>query len=273
MTNPGHPLRSAPPREVRRLIREEGLDKPTAGMADGYVQANLVILPETEAGHFLDFCRANPKPCPLLGVGKPGDVSLDAVAAGLDIRTDLPGYRIFHDGKVTERVADLTPHWRDDLVTFALGCSFSFEHALIEDGLAVRHIDLGRNVPMFRTTIPTAARGPFNGPLVVTMRPYKPADAIAAIQISGRYPLAHGAPVHMVFPEAIGIDDLGAPDYGDPVPVEPGEIPIFWACGVTPQVALERAGLPFAITHDPGHMLITDIANARIADVEELETN
>jgi uncharacterized protein YcsI (UPF0317 family) len=246
---------------------------PTAGMVDGYVQANLVILPKSDALHFLDFCRANPKPCPLLGVSQPGEISLDTIAADLDIRTDVPGYRIFRDGVVTERVTDLTPHWRDDLVTFVLGCSFSFEHALLDSGLAVRHIELGGNVPMFRTSIQTETRGPFEGPLVVTMRPYKPADAITAIQLSGRYPLAHGAPVHMAFPEAIGIDDLGKPDYGDPVPVELGEIPVFWACGVTPQVALERAKLPFAVTHDPGHMLITDIENARIVDVANLETN
>ncbi|MBE0529933.1 MAG: putative hydro-lyase [Rhodospirillales bacterium] len=260
-----------PPREIRKRIRAQQIDAPTTGMADGYVQANLVILPEADAADFLAYCRANPKPCPLLGVGRPGDVSLDAVAKDLDIRTDLPGYRIFRDGVSTDRVSDITPYWRDDLVTFALGCSFSFEHALLDAGLPVRHIELGRNVPMFRTTIPTVPRGSFTGPLVVTMRPYRPADAIAAILLSERYPLAHGAPVHMAFPEAIGISDLGNPDYGDPVPVEPGEIPVFWACGVTPQAALEQAALPFAITHDPGHMLITDIANTRIVGVDQLE--
>ncbi len=264
------PLRSLTPPEVRRRIRAKQIDAPTSGMADGYVQANLVILPQSDAEYFLDYCRANPKPCPLLGVGKPGDVALDAVAADLDIRTDVSGYRIFLDGVPTERVSDITAYWRDDLVTFALGCSFSFEHALLDAGLPVRHIERGCNVPMFRTSVPTAGRGPFEGPLVVTMRPYKPAEAIAAILLSEHYPLAHGAPIHMGFPEAIGITDLGHPDYGDPVPINSDEIPVFWACGVTPQAALENAALPFAITHDPGHMLITDIANARIVDVEKL---
>ena len=270
MAPASRPFRSLPPGEVRRLIRAKQIDAPTAGMADGYVQANLVILPQVDAELFLAYCAANPKPCPLLGVGEPGKVSLDMLAKNLDIRTDVPGYRIFRDGVATERVNDITPYWRDDLVIFALGCSFSFEHALVDAGLPVRHIELGRNVPMFRTSIPTIPCGLFRGPLVVSMRPYRPAEAIAAILMSERYPLAHGAPVHMGFPEAIGIVDLGKPDFGDPVPVEAGEIPVFWACGVTPQAALEQAALPFAITHDPGHMLITDIANERIVGVQRL---
>lgn len=252
---------------VRALIRNGELDAPTAGMADGFVQANLAILPKEFAADFLDFCKANPKPCPLLGVSEPGDPSLPAVAEGLDIRTDVCGYKIFKDGRCVERVSDLKAVWRDDLVTFALGCSFSFEHALVDAGLPVRHIDCGCNVPMYKTGIATVPRGRFSGPLVVSMRPFKPADAIRAICLSDRMPLAHGAPVHFGDPAAIGIRDLARPEYGDAVPVAPGEVPVFWACGVTPQAVLENAKLPFAIAHDPGHMLITDIRNADVMGV------
>lgn len=252
---------------VRALIREGKLDAPTAGMADGFVQANLAILPREFAADFLEFCKANPKPCPLLGVSEPGDPALPKVAKGLDIRTDVCGYKIFKDGVAVERVADVKAVWRDDLVTFALGCSFSFEHALLDAGLPVRHIDCGCNVPMFKTSIPTVPRGRFSGPLVVSMRPFKPADAIRAICLSDRMPLAHGAPVHFGDPAAIGIRDLARPDYGDAVPVAADEVPVFWACGVTPQAVLENAKLPFAIAHDPGHMLITDIRNAEITGV------
>ena len=254
-------LRAMRPPEVRRLIREGALDRPTAGMADGFMQANLLILPADRAGDFHEFCRANPKPCPILGIGKPGAVEIPEVAADLDIRTDVCGYRVYRDGLAAERVTDLTPLWRDDLVTFVLGCSFSFEHVLLHAGLPVRHVDCGCNVPMYRTSIPTAARGPFSGPLVVSMRPFKPADAIRAICLSDRLPQAHGAPVHLGDPAAIGIADLARPDYGDPVPVYAGEIPVFWACGVTPQAALAAAKIPFAIAHDPGHMLICDLPN------------
>lgn len=253
--------------EVRALIRRGELDAPTAGMADGFVQANLAILPKEFAADFLDFCKANPKPCPVLGVSEPGDPSLPAVAEGLDIRTDVCGYKIFKDGRCVERVSDLAAVWWDDLVTFALGCSFSFEHALVDAGLPVRHIDCGCNVPMYKTGIATVPRGRFSGPLVVSMRPFKPADAIRAICLSDRMPLAHGAPVHFGDPAAIGIRDLARPEYGDAVPVAPGEVPVFWACGVTPQAVLENAKLPFAIAHDPGHMLITDIRNADVMGV------
>ncbi|MBN2751336.1 MAG: putative hydro-lyase [Rhodospirillaceae bacterium] len=267
MTDVHADLRTMTARQVRALIRSGALDAPTAGMADGFMQANLAIIPKAYAADFLEFCYANPKPCPLLGVSRPGDVGIESVAEGLDIRTDVCGYRVFRDGLCTGRVNDLSKIWSDDLVTFVLGCSFSFEHALLHDGIPVRHIDCGCNVPMFKTSIPTVPRGRFSGPLVVSMRPFLPADAIRAICLSDHLPLAHGAPVHMGDHAKIGIADLQSPDYGDPVPVAADEIPVFWACGVTPQAVLERARLPFAITHDPGHMLIADIRNEDLCDV------
>ncbi len=263
-------LRRMTAAEVRARIRSGALDAPTAGMADGFVQANLAILPREFARDFLDFCLANPKPCPLLGVSRPGETAIDGVARGLDIRTDVCGYKVFKDGVCVERRSEVSAIWRDDLVTFVLGCSFSFDHALLHAGLAVRHIDCGCNVPMYKTGIACAPRGRFAGPLVTSMRPFPPAEAIRAICLSDHYPLAHGAPVHFGDPSAIGIADVSRPDYGDAVPMRAGEVPVFWACGVTPQAVLEEARLPFAITHDPGHMLITDIRNEAVFDVGSL---
>lgn len=250
---------------VRLAARAGALAGQTSGLARGFVQANLAILPTDLAGDFLRFCLANPKPCPVLAVSEPGDPRLPALGADLDVRTDVPGYRIWRDGELEAEVADISTVWRDDLVTFALGCSFSFEEALIEDGLDVRHVSCGSNVPMYRTSIPCVPAGPFAGPLVVTMRPFKPADAIRATQITSRYPAVHGAPVHIARPDLIGIADLARPDYGDPVPIGPDEIPVFWACGVTPQAVIAAAKPPFAITHAPGRMLVSDLRNARLA--------
>ncbi len=265
MNGSGDNLRGLTGREARAHIRSGGFAGPTTGMAAGFVQANLVIVPERFALDFLRFCQLNPKPCPLLGVGEPGDPALPAVGEGIDIRTDVPRYRVFRDGAFGETVENVSAIWRDDLVTFALGCSFSFEHALVDYGLTLKHSALDRNVAMYRTSLETVPSGPFGGPLVVSMRPFRGGDAVRAVQISTRYPMAHGAPVHLGAPQAIGIADLARPDFGDAVPVEDDEIPVFWACGVTPQAALERAGLAFAITHDPGHMLVTDIRNEDIA--------
>ena len=228
-------------------------------MAPGFVQGNLVILPSAWATDFLHFCRANPKPCPLLAVGRPGDPSLPRVGIGIDVRSDLPRYRVFRDGELSEEAQDVHDHWRDDFVSFLIGCSFSFENALLSSGINVRHIELGRNVPMFRTNIDCVPAGRFAGKLVVSMRPLKPTEAIRAIEITGRLPLVHGAPVYFGNPAEIGVSDLTRPDYGDPVPLHADEVPVFWACGVTPQVALEAAKPPVAITHSPGCMLITDI--------------
>jgi uncharacterized protein YcsI (UPF0317 family) len=251
--------------DVRLLCRSGTFNGPTAGFAPGYVQGNLAILPRDWAEEFLRFCHANPKPCPLLGVSDAGSHAIPAIAENLDIRTDFPRYRVWCDGELVAEPSDLHDVWRDDLVSFVIGCSFSFEEALLQSGVPVKHIARGTNVPMYRTSVPTQAAGRFHGPLVVSMRPFKPADAIRAVQITSRLPAVHGGPVHLGFPEAIGIKDIDVPDYGDVVPVEEGELPVFWACGVTPQAAIAAARPPFAITHAPGAMLVTDLKNSSLS--------
>lgn len=259
-------VRARTGREARLLARQ-GHGGHTAGLAPGHVQGNLVILPEALAGEFLRFCTLNPKPCPVIGLSKPGDPTIPALAADLDIRTDLPRYRVWRDGRLAEEPTDILAHWRDDLVAFVLGCSFSFEEALLAEGIPLRHHQRGTNVAMWRTAIACQPAGRFSGPLVVSMRPFTPSDAIRAIQVTSRFPAVHGAPVHLGDPGLIGIEDITRPHYGDPVPVEPGEIPLFWACGVTPQAAIAAARVPFAITHAPGAMLVTDLMNARLASL------
>ena len=246
-------------------IRRGEWNGQTGGLAPGYVQGNLAILPAALAGDFLRFCQLNPKPCPLLAASAPGDWRLPALAEDLDIRTDLSRYRVFRNGEVIDEPTDLSAHWRDDLVTFALGCSFSFEEALVENGIELRHMTCGATVPMYRTSIATAPAGPFHGPLVVSMRPLKPADAIRAIQITTRFPAVHGAPVHIGKPESIGIKDLMKPDHGDAVPIHDDELPVFWACGVTPQSVVATVKPEFCITHYPGCMLVTDRRNSEFA--------
>lgn len=251
--------------EVRRKIRSGAYDGQTAGLAPGHVQGNLIILPAEWANDFLRFCQANPKPCPLLAVSEAGDPRLPTLGADIDIRTDVPRYRVYRDGALVDRPTDIAALWRDDLVSFLIGCSFSFEEALLADGVPVKHIALGRNVPMYRTNIPCISAGRFSGPMVVSMRPLRPSDAIRAIQITTRFPTVHGAPVHFGDPEMIGIEDVTRPDYGEAVPIEDGEVPVFWACGVTPQAALLQARPPLAIGHEPGCMLVTDLLNSRLA--------
>jgi uncharacterized protein YcsI (UPF0317 family) len=251
--------------EARRAIRNRQWTGPTSGLAPGYVQGNLAILPAALASDFMRFCQLNPKPCPLLAAGAPGDPRLPSLGEDLDIRTDLCRYKVFRNGELVDEPTDISKHWRDDLVIFALGCSFSFEDALMQDGIELRHITQGSTVPMYRTTVETVPAGPFHGPLVVSMRPLKPADAIRAVQITTRFPAVHGAPVHLGMPELIGIKDIGKPDYGDPAPINKDEMPVFWACGVTPQAAIAAAKVPFAITHAPGYMLVTDLKNAQLA--------
>ena len=248
-----------------RLAIRNGWIGPTSGIAPGFVQGNLAILPGNLASDFMRFCQLNPKPCPLLAVGAPGDWRLPSLAADLDIRTDICRYRVFRNGEMVDEPNDIKKYWRDDLVIFALGCSFSFEDALTEDGIELRHITEGCAVSMFRTTIPTTPAGPFHGPLVVSMRPMKPADAIRAIQITTRFPAVHGAPVHIGKPELIGIKDLSKPDYGDAVTINSDEIPVFWACGVTPQSVVATVKPEFCITHYPGTMLVTDRKNSEFA--------
>lgn len=251
--------------KIRLQARSGELTSPTAGLAYGFVQANLVVLPAAQAMDFLLFCQRNPKPCPLLGVSSPGALNFPGLGADLNIATDVPRYRVWENGELVAQCNDVTSYWRDDLVSFALGCSFSFEEALLEQGLDIRHISEGTNVPMYRTNIATEAAGAFHGQLVVSMRPFKPADVIRAIQITSRFPSVHGAPVHIGDPGLIGIADIGRPDYGDPVTIRDGEMPVFWACGVTPQSVLLDSKPAFCITHAPGYMLVTDLRNAEVA--------
>ena len=253
------------PIQFRRLVRAGEFRKPTAGVCGGYAQANLVILPDAHAHDFLRFAQRNPKACPLLAVGEPGAWNVPALGADLDLRTDVPAYYVYRDGELAEAPVSLEGLWRDDLVAFAIGCSFSFEEMLLAAGIPLRHIEQDRNIAMYRTNIPNAASGPFGGNMVVSMRPLKAQDAIRAIQITSRYPAIHGAPVHLGDPRLIGIADLARPDYGDAVEVMADEVPVFWACGVTPQEAIRAARLPFVITHRPGYMLVTDIPNASLA--------
>ena len=253
------------PAELRQQIRSGQHPGNTSGFAPGFVQCNIVILPADWANDFLRFCQLNPKPCPLVAASNtPGDPSIPPLG-DIDIRTDVPSYRVFRDGELTDELPDITGLWREDLVTFALGCSFSFEEALLADGLEVRNVSEGVNVPMYRTDMDCTAAGPFSGKMVVSMRPFRAADAIRAVQICTRFPSVHGAPVHLGDPGLIGIAELARPDYGDAVSMAEDEIPLFWACGVTPQVALEAARPPFAITHSPGCMLVTDLRNSQLA--------
>jgi uncharacterized protein YcsI (UPF0317 family) len=253
-----------PARLAREAIRR-GWTGHTSGMAEGYVQGNVVVLPRELADDFLRYCQRNPKPCPVLAVGEPGSPHLPALGAGIDIRTDVPRYRVWRHGELVAEPTDVSDLWQDDLVAFVIGCSFSFEQALVDAGLPVRHIEQGRNVPMYRTNLQTTPAGVFSGPMVVSMRPMRAAAAIRAIQVTSRFPDVHGAPVHIGDPSLIGVADLGKPDYGDAVDVLPDELPVFWACGVTPQAAIAQARPAFCITHAPGAMLITDLLNHELA--------
>jgi uncharacterized protein YcsI (UPF0317 family) len=250
--------------DVRAASRAGKLSAPTPGLAPGFVQANLVMLPRDWAYDFLLFCQRNPKPCPLLDVTDAGDPEPKFVAPGSDLRTDLPAYRVWRNGELIDEPTDVTTHWRDDLVSFVIGCSFTFENALQSAGVPVRHIEQGVNVPMYRTNIACRSAGRFRGPMVVSMRPLTPSQAIRATQICGRFPRAHGTPVHIGDPAAIGIRDITKPDFGDAAEVKSGESPVFWACGVTPQAALMEAKPPFAITHKPGHMFLTDLRDTNL---------
>lgn len=253
------------PAQARAVIRSGAYTGPTAGLAPGFVQGNLAILPKDIAGDFLRFAHLNPKPCPVIGISDVGSPHVPALGESIDLRTDLPRYRIWQKGELIAEPTDLLEYWRDDLVAFVIGCSFSFEEALIEDGIPLRHVACNANVAMYRTNIACASAGVFSGPMVVSMRPLKPADAIRAVQITSRFPAVHGAPVHIGKPELIGISDLSWPDYGDPVEIRDDEIPVFWACGVTPQAVIAAAKLDFAITHYPGSMLITDRRNSQMS--------
>jgi uncharacterized protein YcsI (UPF0317 family) len=244
--------------ELRQLIRRGDWQTPTSGAAHGFVQANLVMLPKKQAFDFLLFCVRNPKPCPILDVLEPGNFE-PSIAPGADLRTDLPRYRIYRNGDLSEEVNDVSKSISDDTVSFLLGCSFSFENAMLAAGLPIRNIEEGRNVSMYITSRRCRPAGPFRAPLVVTMRPMTPAQAVRAVQITTRFHLTHGAPVHIGDPTEIGITDLGEPDFGDPVTIRAGEIPVFWACGVTSALAATAPALPLVITHCPGNMFVSDL--------------
>jgi uncharacterized protein YcsI (UPF0317 family) len=253
------------PRAARQPIRRGAYTGYTAGIAPGFVQANICILPIKWAEDFLLYCQRNPRPCPLLARSDLGDPRLPSLSDDLDIRTDIPRYHIFRDGAFVEEVTDIRSYWRDDLVTFALGCSFSFEEALQEAGVRLKFLERNNVAAVYVTNIDTVPAGPLKGPLVVTMRAFKPADAIRAVQITSRFPNVHGAPIHLGDPKSIGVDlsrryqDVGDPEVAD------DELPVFWACGLTPQLAVKNAKPPLCITHAPSSMLITDVRNASLA--------
>ena len=253
------------PADIRRCIRTGEYSGVTAGLANGHVQANLAALPRDLAFDFLLFCQRNPRPCPLLEVIEAGSVEPVLTAPGADIRTDVPAYRIYENGEMTGEVQSVADLWRDDLVSFLLGCSFSFEAAMSDAGIPLRHQEAGSNVPMYITNIATRPAGVFSGPMVVSMRPVPRAQIVRAVQVTSRFPDTHGAPVHIGEPAAIGIRDINTPEFGDPVEIREGETPVFWACGVTPQAVALNCKPPLMITHAPGKMFITDRRDADYA--------
>ncbi len=254
------------PAQMRRAIRQGKYQGPTAGLCMGFAQCNLIALPKSLAYDFLLFAQRNSRACPVLEVSDAGSRRLEWLAQDLDLARDFPRYRLYENGELTGEYTDAEALWRPDLVSFLIGCSFSFEGALLEAGLPVRHIEQGRNVPMYRTNLPCRPAGIFHGNMVVSMRPMTPAQAIRAANVTAAMPRVHGAPIHWGDPAAIGIQEIDRPDYGDAVDQKPGEIPVFWPCGVTPQNVVTQAKPPFAITHSPGHMLITDIPNSELKD-------
>jgi uncharacterized protein YcsI (UPF0317 family) len=246
------------PGELRLACRSGRFGQPTSGHAPGRIQANLMIVPQEHAFDFLLFCQRNPKPCPLIEVLSPG-VRMPACAPGADIATDVPGYRVYRHGELVEERGEIAGLWQEDFVSFLIGCSFSFESAVIEAGVPLRHVEQGRNVAMYRTGVACVPAGRFAGEMVVSMRPVKSRDVARVVEVSGRFPQAHGTPVHVGQPQALGIADLAKPDYGDAVEVRDDEVPVFWACGVTPQWVAQRSRLPLCITHAPGMMFVTDL--------------
>lgn len=248
--------------EVRTRIRNGQYDGPTSGLAPGHVQTNLVILPEEYAFDFLKFCVRNPKPCPVLEVTDAGSPNPSVMGPDADLRTDVPKYRIYREGELVDEPTDIESYWKDDLVSFLIGCSFTFEAALLDAGLSIAHQDQERNVPMYVTDRECTPSGPFSGPMVVSMRPYRPEEIPTAVSASVRYPTMHGAPVHVGEPDSLGVRNMDEPEFGESISIEKDEVPVFWACGVTPQAVVMSAQLPLVITHSPGHMFITDRLNA-----------
>ncbi len=257
-------LSSMNPKDVRFMIRNGELTGPTAGICPGYAQGNLVVLPKELAYDFLLFTQRNPKSCPLLEVSDTGSRCFFESAPGSDIARDIPLYRVYQDGILIGEYPEAVNFWREDFVSFLIGCSFSFEADLLDAGIPVRHIQEDKNVPMYRTNIPCTPAGVFHGNMVVSMRPLPHRLVPKAVQITGEMPKVHGAPIHIGDPSAIGIRDIAQPDFGEAVTIYPGEVPVFWPCGVTPQNVLMDSKPSFAITHAPGHMFITDIKNINL---------
>lgn len=255
-------ISTASPSRLRGIFRSGAYRGTTANMANGYTQGNLAILPANHALDFARFCQRNPKPCPLVGVSDTGDPMMRTLGEDIDIRTDIPSYNIYRNGVIDASVSDISEFWADDSVAFVLGCSFSFEEALMQARIPMRHMEIDRVVPMYKTSIQLVRAGPFGGGTVVSMRPMSMEEAIRASAITARFPHTHGMPVHIGDPAVIGIKDLDAPDWGDPTEFREGEVPVFWACGVTPQNAIQEAGIPIVLTHTPGRMLITDLPSA-----------
>ena len=253
------------PKEIRELIRRGDLKRHTSGLAPGYTQANLAILPRDVAFDFLLFCQRNPKPCPLLEVVEAGSYEVAHTAPGSDIRTDIGLYRVYKGGEMVDETEDVGSYWRDDLVSFILGCSFTFETPLIKAGIRLRHVEQGKNVSMYITNIQTEPAGMFSGPMVVSMRPVPYNKVVRTVQVTSRFPAVHGAPVHVGDPRAIGIEDISKPDFGDVVGIKEGEVPIFWACGVTPQAVALRSKPSLMIAHSPGYMFLTDMPDEHLA--------
>ncbi|WP_148358577.1 putative hydro-lyase [Peribacillus simplex] len=257
-------LSQATPAELRAMIRNNELIKPTAGMANGYAQANLAILKKEHAFDFLLFCQRNPKSCPLLDVTEIGSPIPKFAAQSGDIRTDIPKYRIYKYGELMEEVTDISDYWEDDMVGFLIGCSFTFEHALLNNDISIRHIEENSNVPMYKTNISCVEAGIFHGKMVASMRPIPQKDVVRAAQVTSRFPAVHGGPIHIGDPEAIGVSNIKQPDFGDAVTIREGEVPVFWACGVTPQSIAMETKPAIMITHAPGHMFITDIRDEKL---------
>ncbi len=252
-------LAAADPGELRRIFRTGNYTGTTAGMATDRTQGNLVILPKDLALDFARFCQRNPKPCPLVGVSDTGNPDLWMLGEDIDIRTDIPAYKLYRHGQLMDTPSDVRDFWNEDSVAFVIGCSFSFEQALMDAGIGLRHIERGTVVPMYKTSIACTPSGPFKGGMVVSMRPMTHEQAIRAVEVTSRFDHTHGVPVHVGDPSIIGISDIDTPDWGDPTDFKPGEIPVFWACGVTPQNVIQEAEVPLVITHAPGRMLITDL--------------
>lgn len=258
--------------QIRLLCRDGLFDQPTAGAAKGFTQANLIVLPSQLANDFETFCRNNPRPCPLLEVLEVGQYN-STISADMDVRTDLPRYYIYKNGECVDQPTSIVSYWPDsmgssraDWVAFLIGCSFTFESALLHGHIPVRHIEEKCNVPMYRTNIMCTPSGPFHGPMIVSMRPMTPEQAIKAKSITAHYPQVHGEPIHIGDPSAIGIEDISRSDYGDTVTIHDNEVPVFWACGITPMDVIIQAKLELAITHKPGHMLITDLKDQTLLD-------